>query len=619
MRYILFILLLVLVLLVPKQTYSQVYMRVSGANLNLNNAHLKLGGNINISSGSFTQKNSSTISLDGNWTNAGVYTTNNGMATFYGANSQTINKNTTETYYDMFVSKSSGTIILPSSRTVTISNDLTLNSTTITPIFSRDNGLIRVAGNITRPNLGHIDGPLSMYYTSGNTANATFTVGNGDDYTPVEIDLNGSGGTAGYVQVSSNERVLTMLGSQLDADMNVEREYEVEIPNGSSFVLGASQSYTMNIHYLNPNDIRNGANSNTFETARYDATIWASELMNTGIRTNSSIQSTQNQSFGTFVVGPEDFFIELFSRKSGSFTDASNWSLYGYGSSNQSPFAPRSRDIVRIGDNDSIALDQNHNILSSRTLFVETAGPTSMPGKLMTFDFILNGSGTFTLESGGILGIGNSAGIVNAPTLSGSVQTADRNYNNGNHNLGSYVYTSATSGTIGNGLPSNFANLTVQSGSDILMTKSVNISNDLSIISGNLDADSYTLQGTASGTFTLLDNAQFTIGDINNMLLAAPIFATYNIGANSIVEFDGGIQILSDVPANFNSALGFGFVDASNSGTKYVQSNLLVRGDLNINTGAYLEVTSGRTLDVEGSIKNNNSGLMQFGNVNIGN
>lgn len=617
MKHFLFI--LTLALAFSYTANSQVYMRVSGANVNLNNAHLKLYGDVNIvSSSSITQKSSSTFSLDGNWTNSGTYVPNNGIANFFGGNSQTITANPLETFYDMNLSKTLNNVILPSSRSITITNNLNFNSTTTTTIYSRDAGLVTVTGNISRPNQGHIDGPLAYYFSSGDNANATFTIGNGNDYTPVEVDFNGVGGTAGLVQATSSTRTLDLLGSQLDEDLNVEREYEVNIPSNSTFVLGASQSYTMNIHYLNPEDIRGGANSNTFETARYDGSNWDSSLLTVGTRTNNSVQSLQNQDFGTFVVGPEDFFMELFSTSSGSFSDASNWSLYGYGDARLSPFAPRSRDIVRVGDDDSIALDIAHNILQSRTLYVEKAGPTGLSGKFMTNDFDLTGSGTFTLESGGILGIGDPAGIVNAPTAAGSIQTTDRNYNNGNHNLGSFVFTSPTSGTIGNGLPSNLENLTINSSSDILVTKSLNISNDLSIITGNLDVDSYTLQGTASGTFTLLDDAQLTIGDINNLLLSAPIFGQYDIASNSIVEFDGGIQIVSDVPANFNSALGFGYVNVVNAGTKYVQNDLIIRGDLNINTGAYLEVTSGRTLNVYNDIKNNNSGLVQFGKVNVG-
>jgi hypothetical protein len=75
----------------------------------------------------------------------------------------------------------------------------------------------------------------------------------------------------------------------------------------------------MVIHYLNPDDIRNGANSNTFETARYDGPLWSPTLMIAGARTPSSVQSLQNTSLGTYVVGPENYFMVLYSRESGSF------------------------------------------------------------------------------------------------------------------------------------------------------------------------------------------------------------------------------------------------------------------------------------------------------------
>ena len=89
-------------------------------------------------------------------------------------------------------------------------------------------------------------------------------------------DANNTDG--GFVQAISNPKTLTMLGSQLDSTQNVEREYEVGLPNASSFVLGSS-TYSMNIHYINPDDIRNGADPNNFVTARYDGPVWGQFLL----------------------------------------------------------------------------------------------------------------------------------------------------------------------------------------------------------------------------------------------------------------------------------------------------------------------------------------------------
>jgi Peptidase family C25/Carboxypeptidase regulatory-like domain len=78
-------------------------------------------------------------------------------------------------------------------------------------------------------------------------------------------------------------------------------------------------------------------------------------------------------------------------------------------------------------------------------------------GTLVLGTSIISGSGTFTLASGGILGIGSASGITSSGA-SGNVQGAGaRSFSTG----ASYTYNGATNQAAGNGLPSTVANLTI--------------------------------------------------------------------------------------------------------------------------------------------------------------
>ena len=486
----------------------------------VNGAKAKFLIDLTIESGSLTQENSTTISLDGDLENSGVITSN-GEVRAIGTDSQTYTILSSDIFNDVIIDKGSGTINLSNSGTWNISNDLSFDSSLEGIIFTRDQSLVRVGGSVIKNQDGFVDGPLAIFFNTGDQANTTFTVGRSGDYTPIEFDLQGTGGTAGYIQALSDPRVLDVLPSQLDPDLNVEREYDLTNPSWSSFDLGASRSFNMIIHYLNPEDIRNGANSNTFETAHYD-TDWDSELRPAGLRTNTSVQSLNNTEFGSFIVGPENYFLELYSINSGSFSDAANWSLYGYGSAIPSPFAPRSRDIVNIGDSRTITLYENKNILSNRTLLVEQAGPSGESGRFIMDEYILSGGGTFTLNAGGEISLGDPNGITNSPTAAGNIQTFERNYNPGSHNDGSFGFTSLSSATVGDGLPSTVKTIWVETGADLLLLSNTDITEDVTVYSGTFNLEDKVLQGVGTPEFNLLNNSRLVIGSTNNLQNAIP-------------------------------------------------------------------------------------------------
>lgn len=608
---------ILILFLFPFILFSQQAKIMGGANIKLQgSAKAKLYGDFQLNSSTFTQEGSNTFSLNGDWNNSGEYNANSAKVLFFGSNTQTITNTSNNNFYDFEIAKTDNNVVLSNSSSITILNDLIFSSSTLGNLYTRNDGLVYVDGNIIRNTLGFVDGHLALNFTDNDATIKTFVIGRDDDYTPIEVDFDGNNDVGGYVHAISNPRTLTMLGSQLDSTQNVEREYVLGLTEGSTFDL-ASGTFNMTLHYINPDDLRNGADPDDFVTARYVGPVW-SQFLSSGTTTVSSVSSVMS-SFGTYVVGPEDFFQNIYSTSSGSFSEAGNWSLYGYGSPYPSGFAPRSRDNTFIGDGDNITLDSDISILTGRTFTLEQAGPSGEQGQFTMDTFVLSGDGTFTLNSGGILSLGDIDGITQAPANAGNIRTATRNYNPSNHNNGNFIYTAIADGETGDGLPDQMNDLTINSEAVITLGKNITVNNDLTITSGTFDIEDKVVTGTNNGIFDIANGTRIRIGDINNMQNALPDFSTYNIDANSTFEFNGSTQTISLLPLNFNQSLGFGNVVANNIGTKTVASNLNIRGNLSIIGSAMFNNQAGvDNLRVFGSIYNLSSGFQNEGFIYIG-
>ena len=608
----------ILIILLYSFAFSQNAQIMGGAKVKLQgNAKAKLYGSFEINSSTFTQDGSNTFSLNGNWVNTGEFSANSAMVSFFGSNSQTITNTSDNDFYDFYLNKTNGVVYLSNSSTIDILHDLTFNSSSYGNLYARDNGLVYVYGNVNRITDGFVDGYLALLFSSNDNTTKTFTIGRDADYTPVEVSFKGLNTTGGFVQASSNERTKYMLGSQLDSTQNVEREYVLNKPNMSTLNTG-SNTFLVNFHYINPNDLRNGANPEDFVVARYDGPVWGQFLIPSSQTTTSSVESVHSE-FGTFVVGPEDFFLNIFSTDNGDFSDPSNWSLYGYGSTYLSGFAPRSRDIAFIGDGDEINLDGDISVDAGRTYTLEQAGPSNGQGKFIMNSFVLSGAGEFKLNSGGILSIGDIDGITLSPTNAGNIRTTTRNYNPASHNNGNFIYTTSADGVSGDGLPDDIHNLDINSTAVVTLQKNVNVSGNLSINTGTFNIEDKIVTGTNSGTFLIADGSRIAIGDMNNAQISIPDFNFYDIDANSTFEFDGSTQTISLLPLNFNTSLGFGNLVTNNIGTKTVASNLNIRGNLSILGSSLLNNQVGvYNLRVYGNIYNVSSGLNNDGFIYVG-
>lgn len=180
------------------------------ANLTVNspNATCRLADNLSvlqavtINSGTLNANNFN-LSVGGLWTNNGTFIPGTGTVTFNGTGTQTITKTGGETFYNLTVNKSSGSVSLASD--VTVSNTLTMTQ-----------GNIMVNSNTLTLGTG-IAAPGMLSYTAGTivgcfrrwcSATATpylFPVGTSSFYRPVQVTFNSlTGGTLASCFVSSD-------------------------------------------------------------------------------------------------------------------------------------------------------------------------------------------------------------------------------------------------------------------------------------------------------------------------------------------------------------------------------------------------------------------------------
>jgi trimeric autotransporter adhesin len=112
---------------------------------------------------------------------------------------------------------------------------------------------------------------------------------------------------------------------------------------------------------------------------------------------------------------------------------------------------------------------------------------------------IMGGSGgTFTLASGGTLGIGSTAGITSSGAT-GNIRTATRNYNTG----ANYTYNGTSAQVTGNGLPATVNSLAINNSAGVTLTKAETISGNVALGSSGQLKISTTTQNSTANTLTI--------------------------------------------------------------------------------------------------------------------
>ncbi len=416
------------------------------------------------------------LTLGSNWINNGSFVPRNGTVEFIGSANKEITKLSNETFYNLTINKNFGNVIL-TDNSVTVANNLTFTKGNLDSRINSQTVILSNGGSVIRTS-GHVDGELRKYLDAGDLPVATYEVGYGLSYTPVNIDVNGTAGTAGFVGIASNDGDHSeFLTAALNPDKNVQRFWSI---NAYGFDLGATRTYDITLNFLYPDDIRGGADPSLFEVRRYNLG-WNIPIV--GARTNSSTQAISMSDFGIdFMVGePGGSGRVFYSIASGAWNTVGNWSEVSYGGVASVNYPDLNTDIVFVGDDKYIDLDVNRQVSS---ITVENGG------KLDFSDYVISGT-QFTLKKDGILEIASIDGITSSDA-SGNVQTSIRNYNHSNHNTAKLIY-SGDAVTTGDGIPSTVADVIFNTSGTITLQKDIAVSDSVLISSGTLSANNYNI------------------------------------------------------------------------------------------------------------------------------
>jgi hypothetical protein len=153
-----------------------------------------------------------------------------------------------------------------------------------------------------------------------------------------------------------------------------------------------------------------------------------------------------------------------------------------------------------------------NDITVTNTGVATLGGPVSASGSVIVQNGgsfadncqLLNGTGTFTLESGATLYICNTAGIATSGTTGAIRVTGFRNFSKD----ASYVYNGSATQITGTGIPASVLNLTINNAAGVSLSKASGVQRMLTLQNGNLNL--------AGQSFTLLSNANGTAMVVNN-------------------------------------------------------------------------------------------------------
>lgn len=568
--------------------------------------NLKVLGNLTITSNANFKVTNVNLFLYGNWSNqGGSFTHTNSTAYFQGEKEQFMSKVSGDETFNNLTLRNPAHLNTNGIGVNTNSGLIITNNLSLT--FGRINGrdrYVQVNGNLTRSGGGYINSRLRRNMDAG-TNERTYEVGYEKSYTPVTVKFTGAGGTAGIVQVladtlttSTNPAkwadgtpsALNPLGSKLSPSKHIARQWTMEIPQGSTFVLGGQRKFKFTPKFFGTNhpngDLRNGTNTTLLDVNVYNGSNWIYPLYYGTVpfisdRYSDSITYSDLTDFGTFVVG-EPSTLTFYSRGSGNWTNRSNWSLVYYNGivSNEYPGETTTNFIAYIGANHQITLDSNRVVNDNSTL--EGYIAVDSTGILDLRQNIISGSGDFRMYRNSTIMIQDPNGIT-ASTALGNIRTSNRYYNIGSHNSGTFIYYYNGAQNSGDGIPGGLDSVNVviadnQSGTLTLNSSGpINLRDSLYIKSGNINSgtSNITLGGNLrinNGSSFIHNNRTFTFSGIKRIQYvfapaASITFYNLNLSKNrdsSFVKFNPtaignsyNIQILNNLNFEANNKAFF--------------------------------------------------------------
>ncbi|OOG78224.1 hypothetical protein B0E43_02120 [Algoriphagus sp. A40] len=222
------------------------------------------------------------------------------------------------------------------------------------------------------------------------------------------------------------------------------------------------------------------------------------------------------------------------------------------------------------------------------------------------------GAGTFTINSGAILGIRSANGIATTGPTGHVRSTGTRTYNAG----ANYIFNGSTNQNSNPLFPTSANTIRIEntgpSGNNtILWERNVTVGGNLLVNQGNLNLGTFSLsRSTVGGTFSLGAGLKLTVGGASNF---PANYSTYSIPCTSIVEYNSnvnqtiagqnyGILILSGVGIKtFSSGTSSICGDFTISGSVValgvagfsVGGNVLINSGSNFTPGAFTYQVSG--------------------------
>jgi trimeric autotransporter adhesin len=279
-----------------------------------------------------------------------------------------------------------------------------------------------------------------------------------------------------------------------------------------------------------------------------------------------------------------------YNQTSGAFSQGSGALAINFTGANKAFI--QSGGTLNTG-NMSFSVTNNASLTLSNALSVSSGQSFTVKigGTLNCITNVVSGSGTFTLNSGGSLGIGSIGGIASSGAT-GNVQTTTRSFSTG----GNYTYNGSASQATGNGLPASVNSLTItNSGGTVTLGASVGVTSNLTVSAGAFDLGSFTANRASNGgTVTVANSAALKIGGTNTF---PTNYLNRVLGASSTVEYEGSAQNVS--------ALAYGNLTTSGSSTKTLQTGATtLAGDLTIGPGTTFDAGT-NSFSVAGNLTNN--------------
>ncbi|MCB0701933.1 MAG: hypothetical protein KDC55_04425 [Ignavibacteriae bacterium] len=565
-----------------------------------------------------------------------------------GATDQTISGPGALTFCDLNMDRGAGAGIgiLNTPATVTGNVNLLVGANTNPQIFELGNG-----GNLSvtnsNPNAitGGSDGPLRYIRTSKTggslcrtvTTNGTYTwpvgslEGGNDLYAPATLSTDASGADGDIclkTNVGSNTNPAGAHNEvSSDASDYIARYWEIN--SATTTITG---QFVFNYNDL---DIR-GTEADYDRIGKWsepgEGTPGNWTTYNNGIdlvNNTFSTPATFNPAdmVGDWTLAELIAFRRIFySRQTGNWTDPNSWTA---NSSHIGPIFATGvypnlvQDSVVVGGGNAgvndhvITLDVSGSVAIGGVALGTSSTNT---GTLLTGSNIITGD-YFTMGELSTLGVGSPDGITALGNATGNIQASVvRTFATAPLRT-SFIYNGVTNQVTGNGLPINVENIAVNnsgpvSNNTVTFQSIFAVEGNMSVQQGVADINTQTATSDGTGTMSIDANAKLSISGTNNLLTSVNNYATYTLDINSIVEFYGSAQTISDLPVNLVSGLGYCILN--NAGDKTVSAPLLIRRDLTIINDANLNNLVGvNSLQVNGSIINDaeitNQGIIEIG------